>query len=516
VITHTGASVSPAGARNFSGPVSYTVTAADGSTAGYTVIVSLEPLDTTGGVATDVAAYLAKAALVYGGSTDAEPIPLPVDITLSTGWTALLTAIDTGGKYVALDLSACAMTGEFNPDNTNGTDKGKIASLVLPDGATSVKAGTSINPTFKYFTALKSVAGAGITSVGEWAFRDCDALSSVNIPAAASIGGYAFYHCDALTTVNLPAATSIGVGAFFTCTALSSVNIPAATSIGNSAFQSCTALSSVNIPASVTSIGDGSFAGCTSLTSITVAAGNTKYRHSDDGRMLLSKDGKTLLCYPAASGTVTLNGIETVGIFAFYNCTALNSVNIPAATSIGNGAFRLCAALSSVNIPAATSIGDDAFRLCAALSSVNLPAATSIGETAFSLCTALSSVNLPAATSIGDDAFIRCDALSSISLPKAASIGERAFALTGGRALTVTLGAAPPSVRVNMFYDVTNAKAVTVKVPSSALSVYGSSISGADTGTQSWANAFRGMGWDGTDYLAGTVKTNITVTIQAQ
>jgi hypothetical protein len=80
----------------------------------------------------------------------------------------------------------------------------------------------------------------------------------------------------------------------------------------------------------------------------------------------------------------------------------------------------------------------------------------------------------------------------------------------------VTLGAVPPKLEISMFDDITESKTVTVKVPAAALSAYGSSISGADTTTQSWANAFRGMGWDGTSYLTGTVNTNITVTIQAE
>jgi len=40
-ITHTGASISPTGARNFTNPVTYTVTAADGSTKSYTATVSV-------------------------------------------------------------------------------------------------------------------------------------------------------------------------------------------------------------------------------------------------------------------------------------------------------------------------------------------------------------------------------------------------------------------------------------------------------------------------------------------
>jgi hypothetical protein len=42
-VTHTGASYSPAGAQDFTGPVTYTVTAADGTTNAYTVTVTPAP-----------------------------------------------------------------------------------------------------------------------------------------------------------------------------------------------------------------------------------------------------------------------------------------------------------------------------------------------------------------------------------------------------------------------------------------------------------------------------------------
>jgi hypothetical protein len=187
--------------------------------------------------------------------------------------------------------------------------------------------------------------------------------------------------------------------------------------------------------------------------------------------MLLSKDGKTLICYPAASGTVTLNEIETVGYAAFDNCNALRSVNLPAATTIGGNAFWNCTTLTTVNLPAATSIGVAAFHGCGALSSVNLPAAT--------------------------------------------SIGSWAFAYTGDTALTVTLGAAPPSVEMAMFLSVSAAKTVTVKVPSGATG-YGTipgTYSGADT-NGNWGNGFRGGGWNGSAMTdSSKVNGNITLSI---
>jgi hypothetical protein len=245
VITHSGASISPGAndPQNFyrSGftPVTYTVTAADGSRAVWTVIVKLESLAPGANIGT----YLSGITGAYDGSGADRPIPLPVTISLPDDWAGILSAIQTAGKYVALDLSACTMTGaEFDPDAVD-TDanrvaaKGKIVSLILPDAAAGIKAGTSSNPTFKNFTGLKSVTGAHVTSIGDYAFYQRITLATVSLPAATTIGEGAFGHCTTLTTVSLPAATTIRNGAFFDCAALETVELPAATSIGSSAFE---------------------------------------------------------------------------------------------------------------------------------------------------------------------------------------------------------------------------------------------------------------------------------------
>ena len=86
----------------------------------------------------------------------------------------------------------------------------------------------------------------------------------------------------------------------------------------------------------------------------------------------------------------TLIGPKTVlsiGNSAFYYCTSLTSVSLPAATSVGDSAFFGCDALTSVSLPAATAIGDNAFYDCSLLTSVSLPAATAIGDVAFYNCT---------------------------------------------------------------------------------------------------------------------------------
>jgi len=109
----------------------------------------------------------------------------------------------------------------------------------------------------------------GLTSIGNYAFRDCSSLTSITIPnSVTSIGGLAFYYCSSLSSVTIPnSVTSIGTWAFEGCRSLTSVTIGnSVESIGSSAFRSCSSLSSVTIPSSVTSIGELAFEACSQVT----------------------------------------------------------------------------------------------------------------------------------------------------------------------------------------------------------------------------------------------------------
>jgi hypothetical protein len=398
-ITHTGASISPGSgeAQDFTSPVTYTVTAEDGSTAAYTVTVTVR----LGSVA-EVIACLEAAA---NGSAAAPVILPPLELDLASNWTNLLAAIQSKGKHVSLDLSACTSNAMFNPGIAS-TGKDKIVSLVLPNGAASIAAGSIANPTFQYFSALKSVSGESIETIGDNAFRDCTALTTADFPAAAVIDISAFRNCSSLTTANLPNAT-------------------------------------------------------------------------------------------------------TINTFAFRGCAALTTVNLPKATTIYGEVFRDCTGLTSVNLPAAESIGSNAFNGCIGLTSADFPDATTVSYEVFNGCTGLTSVNLPAAESIGSKAFNGCTSLTSVNLLNATSIAYCAFAGTGTGDLTVILGGTPPTLGTVVFYDVSSPKSVTVKAPSTALSAYGPAP--VDTTSDNWGNAFRGKGWNGTNYLAGTVNSNINL-----
>ena len=324
-------------------------------------------------------------------------------------------------------------------------------------------------------TVTRNGTTYSVTSIGDYAFRNCSSLTSVTIPTGVtSIGDRAFAYCSGLTSVTIPTGV---------------------TSIEDYAFYYCSGLTSVTIPNSVTSIGDYVFSNCSGLASINVASGNTHYS-SIDG-VLYNYVQDTLILCPEAKTSVTIpNGVTSIGGSAFSDCSGLTSVTIPnSVTSIGDRAFAYCRGLTSVSIPTGvTSIGDRAFAYCSGLTSVTIPtgvtfigeyaysrssgmtsknvtsgnthyssidgvlynyvqdtlilcpevktsvsipnSVTSIGGSAFSGCSSLTSVTIPnSVTSIGGSAFFVCSSLTSVTIPNSVtSIGYEAF--EGCRGLT--------------------------------------------------------------------------------
>ena len=171
----------------------------------------------------------------------------------------------------------------------------------------------------------------------------------------------------------------------------------------------------------------------TDLGVIRGMAGSNYIGNSTDGKLSVldlseAKIVKGGYCYYRDLHTSN----DVVGDFAFYGCSRLTSLNLPAGiTSIGEYAFKGCSRLTSLNLPAGiTSIGEGTFEDCSGLTSLNLPAGiTEIGEYAFKGCSGLTSLNLPTGiTEIDSYAFKGCSGLTSLNLPAGiTSIGSYAF-----------------------------------------------------------------------------------------
>ncbi|MBR5459464.1 MAG: leucine-rich repeat protein, partial [Clostridia bacterium] len=84
-----------------------------------------------------------------------------------------------------------------------------------------------------------------------------------------------------------------------------------------------------------------------------------------------------------------LDGVTTVGNYAFYKCTKATGVELPEGiTSVGQGAFRGCTRLTSITLPEGVlKIEANAFNGCTNLTSVNIPdSVTEIGKDIFIKC----------------------------------------------------------------------------------------------------------------------------------
>ena len=168
------------------------------------------------------------------------------------------------------------------------------------------------------FSVTSIVIEEGVTSIGDYAFENCDNLTSITIPGnVESIGESAFYNCDNLTDVTLQdGVKSIGDAAFIWCNNLTNIVLPnSITSIGDWAFKDCTSLTSIKIPSSVTSI-DDPFYNCSSLKTISLDCGSSLKR-TDFGKQadLVSYTPHTLIKTEAKAATFTEDGNK-----AYWTC----------------------------------------------------------------------------------------------------------------------------------------------------------------------------------------------------
>ena len=157
--------------------------------------------------------------------------------------------------------------------------------------------------------------GNSVTSIGDYAFRNCTGLTNVVIGnSVTSIGKSAFYNCSSLTSITIPnSVTSIGVYAFSGCSSLTNATIGnGVTSIGNYAFDGCSSLTNATIGSGVTSIGYGAFDNCESLKKV-------EFRCAKIG---------TWFNYTSIEEVVIGNSVTSIIGGAFKDCSELTSIHL--------------------------------------------------------------------------------------------------------------------------------------------------------------------------------------------
>lgn len=184
------------------------------------------------------------------------------------------------------------------------------------------------------FKIKQVIIGDGVTSIGPYAFNNCQFLTSITIGNSVKSIGYAAFIDTSLSSITIPNSVTDITGAFYNCSNLTSISIPnSVTSVGNYAFHGCAKLEFITIPNSVKSIGNNAFRYCYGLTSVTIPDSVTSiesYAFCD--------------CINLKS-VIIGNGVKSIVNAAFYNCGNLKSI------IIGNGVKSIeYAAFTSNNV----------------------------------------------------------------------------------------------------------------------------------------------------------------------
>lgn len=123
--------------------------------------------------------------------------------------------------------------------------------------------------------------------------------------------------------------------------------------IDEGAFQGCNVLESVTIPSSVQEIRDNAFRKCSKLKRVKFL---TEKKRGKFGRRSTS----------TSTTSRTSSKLRTIGEWAFFNCSSLESINLPIGLeTIGTRAFQRCSVLNIEEMPSTLmTVGENAFSGC--------------------------------------------------------------------------------------------------------------------------------------------------------
>lgn len=365
-----------------------------------------------------------------------------------------------------LDMSAYATGLVLNGSKTEVVRCGKDydGAIVIPATVKTIRANAFDG--CAYITSITFEEGSVLTTIGDYAFRDCGGInSSFELPASVkTIGNYAFagvsvgklpvgdntslttigehaFDGSDIATLTVPSSvTYIGNYAFYDCADLTGITFAdsGALTIGNYAFAVSSAqkgnkLGTVNFTASVSAVGDYVFNGRTGITSVTFADGCVL---TGAGKGVFA--GTNITSFEVPEKLVYIDNTFFEGMKLLEEITADENNRAFAAR---DGALYDKLYTSLVAYPygkkgeyvvpsSVTSIAAYTFNGYVNLTAITLPSKlTEIPAGLFMNCTALTSVTIPdTVTSVGTDAFKGCNKLSSITIPASVrSIADGAF-----------------------------------------------------------------------------------------
>ena len=249
----------------------------------------------------------------------------------------------------------------------------------------------------------------GIEEIQDAAFEACANLVDVVIPSSIkALGNYVFSYCLNLSSIRvdknnsyydsrencnaiirksdntliygckdtkIPSSVNrINEFAFYG-SLIMSVEMPEGLKvIGEYAFCECPFLKQVRVSSTVETIAVSAFYYCDNITSIIVDDRNKTFDSRNNCNAIIDKDAERLIL--GCSSTIIPAGVSEIGESAFAGSANLQSIDIPdGITTIYGCAFYRCSALKRVTLPASLTYfeGHENFGRCVSLESIVIP-----------------------------------------------------------------------------------------------------------------------------------------------
>lgn len=288
---------------------------------------------------------------------------------------------DYGVKYfLRSDNKTAKVTGYENPENPGSV---KINPTIDLDEVSYTIDSIGANA-FNGKNLKEIDLSDATTNIGISLFEGCTALENVILPAALTeIKEKMFYGCTALSTLVLPDnVEEIGTSAFEGCTNYNIDHLPSGLkSLGKAAFKN-SGIIEITLPSSIEPMGMGEnvFQSCVNLK-------NVVFEEDEENEEII-----TVLPAYTFSGCSNLESftlpasIETIGEYAFNNCSGLKLVVLDNIVEIRSNAFSYCNNLKAITLPTITTLGSRAFSYCKNVEMITIESTNppSVGENTFS------------------------------------------------------------------------------------------------------------------------------------
>ena len=252
-----------------------------------------------------------------------------------------------------------------------------------------------------------------LTSIGGYAFYDCETLEHINIHHNLKyIGDYAFSYCHITGELDLRFCHEVGAYAFAECREIEKVYLSDyMTVLKAGVFEDCYDLKYVDLPSGLKIIETRAFLGCNSLRYLLLPATVTEVHtlaFFGSSIINIGLEAKALPSVWEANGNSTVFDVKAFLEQGDYLFTVFNNGEV--GIQDYTGAEEILEIPATAGQYSVSRINDYAFRYARHIKQVILPSGIkSIGTAAFYGCTSLRSVMIPAQTNeIGKEAFYDC------------------------------------------------------------------------------------------------------------